>query len=233
MPQILIVEDEADMARGLRFNLEARDYNVIVAEDGEIISRGPHIMMGYYDAPDKTAEVMHTDGWFHTGDIGEFTDEGFLRITDRKKALFKLSTGKYVIPQPIENALMEDPLIEQAVVVGNSQKYAAALVFPNMETLRNWAESKDMDARMSDDALLSDASVQSKFEKLVEDANEGADHWCKIKRFRLVPESMTVENKLLTPTMKVVRRKVNEVYGGDIDAIYAASSNGAKEVAAV
>ncbi len=205
---------------------------VAIAEDGEILSRGPHIMMGYYDAPDKTAEVMGDDGWFHTGDIGEFTNEGFLRITDRKKALFKLSTGKYVIPQPMENTLTEDPLVEQAVVLGNSQKYASALIFPNMETLRNWAESKDMAAGMSDEALLADPSVRSKFEKLVAEANEGADHWCQIKRFRLVPEPMTVENKLLTPTMKVVRRKVNEVYGGDVEAIYAASVDG-KEVACV
>ncbi len=194
---------------------------VAIAEDGEILSRGPHIMMGYYDAPDKTAEVRDDDGWFHTGDIGEFTDDGFLRITDRKKALFKLSTGKYVTPQPIENALMEDPLVEQAVVVGNSQKYASALLFPNMETLRNWAKSKDMDANMSDEVLLADPVVQSKFDELVAEANKGTDHWCQIKRFRLISESMTVENKLLTPTMKVVRRKVNEVYGSYIEAMYA------------
>ena len=114
----------------------------------------------------------------------------------------------------------------------NSQKFATALIFPNMETLRNWAESKDMDASISDDALLSEASVQSTFENLVDDANEGADHWCQVKRFHLIAESMTVENKLLTPTMKVVRRKVNEVYGGDIDAMYAGSGNGAVEVVA-
>ena len=206
---------------------------VAIAEDGEIISRGPHIMLGYYDAPDKTAEVMGEDGWFHTGDIGEFTDDGFLCITDRKKALFKLSTGKYVIPQPMENTLTEDPLIEQAVVVGNSQKYATALVFPNMETLRNWAGSKDLDTSGSDEVLLADPVVSATFEEIVAEANKGVDHWCQVKRFHLIPEAMTVENKLLTPTMKVVRRKVNEVYGGDIEAMYAASANGEKAVAAV
>ncbi|MDX1439219.1 MAG: long-chain fatty acid--CoA ligase [Rubricoccaceae bacterium] len=206
---------------------------VAIAEDGEILSRGPHIMMGYYDAPDKTAEVMDDEGWFHTGDIGEFTDEGYLRITDRKKALFKLSTGKYVIPQPIENSLMEDPLVEQAVVIGSSYNYTTALLFPNMETLRNWAENKELDTSVTDEELLTNSAVMTKFEQLVEEANEGADHWCQVKRFKLIPELMTVENKLLTPTMKVVRRKVGETYGSEIEAMYAASIDSKKEVAAV
>ncbi|NNF59456.1 MAG: long-chain fatty acid--CoA ligase, partial [Rhodothermaceae bacterium] len=188
---------------------------VAIAEDGEILSRGPHIMVGYYEEPEKTAEVLDADGWFHTGDIGEMTDEGFLRITDRKKALFKLSTGKYVIPQPIENALTEDPLIEQAVIVGNSQKYCTALVFPGMEVLRGWAKEKDLDANLSDEALLAHPKVQAKYEDLVAEANKGMDHWNQVKRFHLVPTLMTVDNELLTPTMKVVRRKVNEAFDED------------------
>ena len=193
---------------------------VAIAEDGEILSRGPHIMKGYFKADDKTAEVIDDDGWFHTGDIGEFTGDGFLKITDRKKALFKLSTGKYVIPQPLENALTESALIEQAVVVGNSQKYCTALIFPNMEALPVWASQHGISA--SGDALLDDPKVQAEYERLVADANAGMDHWSQVKRFRLVPELMTVENELLTPTMKVKRAAVNKTCSGDIDKMYAA-----------
>ena len=194
---------------------------VAIAEDGEILSRGPNTMQGYYKAQDKTDEVIDGDGWFHTGDIGEFTPDGFLKITDRKKALFKLSTGKYVIPQPIENALTESPLIEQAVVVGNSQKYCTALIFPNMEALPVWAKNNNVSA--SGDALLKDPKVHAEFERLVADANKGMDHWSQVQRFRLVPETMTVENELLTPTMKVKRGAVNKQYDGQIDAMYKAS----------
>ena len=204
---------------------------VAIAEDGEILARGPNVMGGYYKAEDKTAEVVDDDGWFHTGDIGEFTPEGFLKITDRKKALFKLSTGKYVIPQPIENALTESGLIEQAVVVGNSQKFCTALIFPNMEALPVWAEQNGIQA--SGEALLKHPRVQAEFERLVAEANQGSDHWSQVKRFRLVPETMTVENELLTPTMKVKRGAVNKEYSGSIDAMYEASVDDSKAVAVV
>ena len=205
---------------------------VAIAEDGEILSRGPNTMKGYFKADDKTAEVIDADGWFHTGDIGEFTPDGFLKITDRKKALFKLSTGKYVIPQPIENKLTESPLIEQAVVVGNSQKFCTALIFPNMEQLPVWAREHGVTASGED--LLRDATVKAHFESLVAEANRGMDHWSQVQRFRLVPELMTVENELLTPTMKVKRSQVNKAYDDAIDAMYNASvESGAHGVAAV
>ena len=195
---------------------------VAIAEDGEILTRGPHVMTGYFKADDKTAEVIDDDGWFHTGDIGEFTPDGFLKITDRKKALFKLSTGKYVIPQPIENKLTESPLIEQAVVVGNSQKFCTALIFPNMEALPLWA--RDHGVTETGEALLKDDTVKGEFERLVSEANKGMDHWSQVQRFRLVPELMTVENELLTPTMKVKRSQVSKAYTSDIDAMYDASA---------
>ena len=194
---------------------------VAIAEDGEILSRGPNIMKGYFKAPEKTAEVIDEEGWFHTGDIGEFTPDGFLKITDRKKALFKLSTGKYVIPQPLENALTESALIEQAVVVGNSQKFCTALIFPNMEALPLWAKSHGVRASGAD--LLKDPTVLAEFERLVAEANEGMDHWNQVQRFRLLPETMTVENEMLTPTMKVKRAAVNKTYGGDIEKMYEAN----------
>ncbi|GAB5534614.1 MAG: AMP-dependent synthetase/ligase [Rubricoccaceae bacterium] len=205
---------------------------VVIAEDGEILSRGPNIMKGYFKAPEKTAEVIDEDGWFHTGDIGEFTPDGFLKITDRKKALFKLSTGKYVVPQPLENALTESSLIEQAVVVGNSQKYCTALIFPNMEALPIWAKNNGVSATGT--ALLNDATVQAEFERLVAEANQDMDHWNRVQRFRLLPETMTVENELLTPTMKVKRAAVNKTYGGDIEKMYEADvAKSAHGVAAV
>ncbi len=196
---------------------------VAIAEDGEILSRGPNTMKGYFKADDKTAEVIDDDGWFHTGDIGEFTPDGFLKITDRKKALFKLSTGKYVIPQPIENKLTESALIEQAVVVGNSQKFCTALIFPNMEQLPIWARENGVTATGED--LIRDAKVQAHFEGLVAEANEGMDHWSQVQRFRLVPELMTVENELLTPTMKVKRGQVNKAYDDSINDMYKAKVN--------
>ena len=204
---------------------------VAIAEDGEILTRGPHIMRGYYKAQDKTDEVIDDDGWFHTGDIGEFTADGFLKITDRKKALFKLSTGKYVIPQPIENALTESSLIEQAVVVGNSQKFCTALIFPNMEALPVWARQHGVTAQ--GEALLQDPTVQAEFERLVAEANAGMDHWSQVQRFRLVPELMTVENELLTPTMKVKRGAVNKQYADSIDGMYTASVSSGRSAAVV
>jgi long-chain acyl-CoA synthetase len=193
---------------------------VAIAEDGEILSRGPHIMQGYYKNPEATAEVMDADGWFHTGDIGDFTDEGYLRITDRKKALFKLSTGKYVIPQPIENSLTESPLVDQAVVVGANQKFCSALIFPGLEAVRIWAGQHGVPEGLDDAALLRHPAVVAEFDRLVAGANAGMDHWSQVKRFHLVPEPMTIENELLTPTMKVKRGKVREAYGADIERMY-------------
>ena len=205
---------------------------VAIAEDGEILCRGANVMKGYFKAPDKTAEAIDGDGWFHTGDIGEFTPDGFLKITDRKKSLFKLSTGKYVIPQPTENALMEHALIEQAMVVGNSEKYATALLFPSAEALEVWAGQNGVAAR-GIEALVKDPKVLAEFERLVAAANEGVDHWAQVKRFRLCTEPMSVENGLLTPKMSVKRSDVSKRYRGDIDAMYAAkvTENGHSAVA--
>ena len=206
---------------------------VAIAADGEILSRGPHIMKGYYKAEDQTAEVMDDDGWFHTGDIGEVTPEGFLKITDRKKALFKLATGKYVIPSPIENELMEDPLIEQAVVIGSGRKYATALLFPSLDVLKGWAKDKELGEDLSQEDLLKHPSVLAKFERLVDEANAGHDHWSQVKRFKLVPEPMTVENDLLTPTMKVKRSAVDRAFADEVEAMYAADVPEAHESVAI
>jgi long-chain acyl-CoA synthetase len=192
-----------------------------IAEDGEILTRGPHVMIGYYKAEEKTREVLDDDGWFHTGDIGEFDEDGFLRITDRKKDLFKLSTGKYVMPQPIENQLSTEPLIEQAVVVGENEKFCAALIFPNEEQL--YARADAMGLHVDDkslEALIQEPAIVDLYHDLVRKANEGIDHWSTVKRFALVPAALTVESGLLTPTMKVKRPKIREAFGGEIKALY-------------
>jgi len=193
---------------------------VKLADDGEILTRGPHVMMGYYKEPVKTGQVIDDEGWFHTGDIGEITPEGFLRITDRKKDLFKLSTGKYVIPQVLETRLTRDPLIEQALVVGSGYKFCAALIFPNLEKVRELANSEGLDPKLPVEALLDRPEIKAKFQALVDEANEGIDQWSQIKHFVLIPEDLNVESGALTPTFKVRRSKVIEQYDEQIKALY-------------
>lgn len=193
---------------------------VAIAEDGEIVTRGPHIMVGYYENEEKTSEVIDKDGWFHTGDIGEFTDEGFLKITDRKKDLFKLSTGKYVMPQPLENKLSSHPMIEQAVVFGPSYKYCTALIFPDMSLVRSYAVQEGLPESMSDDDLMKHEVVLHKIQQLIDRANKGMDHWSTIKKFRIVSSSLTPESGLLTPSLKVRRSKVQEHFRDVLDAMY-------------
>jgi len=194
---------------------------VIIAEDGEILTKGPHIMAGYFKADEKTAEVIDADGWFHTGDIGELSEDGFLTITDRKKDLFKLSTGKYVMPQPLENALASEPIIDQAVVIGDGHKFAAALIFPNPEHLKLLAGTLRLPNSNSFEQMIGSAAVVSHIDKLVQKANEHIPHWSTIKRFVLIPGELTVENALLTPTMKVKRAAVKARYAAEIAALYA------------
>ena len=193
---------------------------VKIASDGEILTRGPHVMKGYFKAADKTDEVLESDGWFHTGDIGDFTDDGFLRITDRKKDLFKLSTGKYVMPQPIENKLSSEPLVEQAVVIGSDRKFCAALIFPTESALRSQLQSMGLDADAPLDELLRLPEVKQLYQELVDKANEGMDHWSTVKRFALLSQPLTVESGLLTPTMKVKRPKVRDAFLDEIQALY-------------
>lgn len=193
---------------------------VKIAGDGEILTRGPHVMQGYFRDEEKTREVLDDDGWLHTGDIGDFTDEGFLRITDRKKDLFKLSTAKYVMPQPLENKLTAHPLIEQAVVVGAGRKYPTALIFPDQDTLAVFATSRGVGGQPVE-ALLREPVVVERYRQLVAEANEGMDPWSTIKRFALIPDHLSVENGLLTPTLKVRRPQAGARYQAEIDALYA------------
>jgi len=193
---------------------------VCIADDGEILTRGPHVMQGYYKRPEKTDAVLTDDGWFHTGDIGEFDEKGYLKITDRKKDLFKLSTGKYVMPQPIENQLGSQPLVDKAVVVGSDRKFCAALIFPTEDQVRAEAKDRDLNPDRPFKELLRESAIIDAFRSMVVDANEGIDHWSTVKRFALVPDELTIESGLLTPTLKVKRLEVQKTYTEEIEALY-------------
>ncbi len=183
---------------------------VKIAEDGEILCKGPNVMMGYYKDPEKTHEVIK-NGYFHTGDIGEIDEDGFLRITDRKKEMFKTSGGKYVAPQLLENRLKQSRFIEQVMVIGEGEKMPAALIQPNFEFLGEWAKRHNKD--FSDPGeLIKDEAVQERFQKEVDSANEHFAKWEKVKSFRLTKDPWTVEGGHLTPTMKLKRKIVKEKY---------------------
>ncbi len=193
---------------------------VKIAEDGEILTRGPHVMQGYYKAPDETDAVMEENGWLHTGDIGEFDEDGFLKITDRKKALFKLSTGKYVMPQPIENRMGSDPLVDNAVVVGRDRKFCAALLFPAPDQAQALASERGLGAERDIEDLLTEPDIVDAYRSIVQSANEGMEPWSTVKRLALVPDELTVDSDLMTPTMKIRRPEVRTAYADEIEALY-------------
>lgn len=183
---------------------------VKIADDGEILCKGPNVMMGYYKDPEKTAEVIK-DGYFHTGDIGEIDAEGFLRITDRKKEMFKTSGGKYVAPQLLENRFKQSRFIEQIMVVGEGEKMPAALIQPNYEFLYEWANRQNITLGENSDIVLN-KRVLDRFQKEVDEANESFAKWEKVKQFRLTPDAWTVDDGHLTPTMKLRRKIIKEKY---------------------
>jgi long-chain acyl-CoA synthetase len=195
---------------------------VKIADDQEILTRGPHVMKGYFRDEARTREVIDDDGWFHTGDIGSMSDDGFLKITDRKNDQFKLSTGKFVMPQPLESRLASHPLVEQAVVVGSGRKFSAALIFPEHDALIRLGRSVGA-SETSVDQLVSHPLVIERFQRLVDEANAQMDPWTTIKRFALVPANLTTENAMLTPTMKLRRSRVYETFEREIDALYEAA----------
>jgi len=186
-------------------------------DEGEICARGPNIMIGYYNKPDATAEVLNDDGWFLTGDIGYIDDDGFVFITDRKKELLKTSGGKYVAPAPIENALKLSPLIEQACVIGNRRKFCSALLFPDLPALEA-AIGKELPA---DPARIADMTeVRLALQAAVDAANQGLGRWEQIKTFAILPRELSVDDGELTPTLKMKRRIIDEHFETLIDSMY-------------
>ena len=191
---------------------------VKIAEDGEILAKGPNVMMGYYKRPDLTAEAL-TDGWFHTGDIGEFRDGKYLKITDRKKELFKTSGGKYVAPLAIESKLTESPYVEQIMVVGAEKKFVGALIVPAFARLKEWAGQHGV-AAASNEEMIRDPKVVAFLKEVVESYNKYFSHTEQIKRFELLPAEWTVNTGELTPKLSLRRRVVMEKYKTSIDKIY-------------
>jgi long-chain acyl-CoA synthetase len=183
---------------------------VKIASDGEILCKGPNVMMGYYKDPEKTNEVI-IDGYFHTGDIGEIDGDGFLRITDRKKEMFKTSGGKYVAPQLLENSFKQSRFIEQAMVIGDGEKMPAAFIQPNYEFLSEWAKRHHIEFA-DNSQLISNEKVQARFQEEVDKTNEKFAKWEKVKQFRLTPDIWTVDEGHLTPTMKLKRKVIKEKY---------------------
>ena len=196
------------------------DMEVKIAEDGEILTKSASIMKGYYNQPQLTAEAIDKDGWFHTGDIGEFVNGRFLKITDRKKEMFKTSGGKYIAPQVIENKMKEDPLVEQLMVVGADQKFPAALIIPAFDELKKWAGKNGVAAKNNAD-LVKDEKVQKLYHDLVGKYNQGFAQWEQLKKFVLLPELWTVESGEMTPTMKVKRKVITENNKQVIEDLYA------------
>ncbi|MFQ5524887.1 MAG: AMP-dependent synthetase/ligase [Thermoanaerobaculia bacterium] len=190
-----------------------------IAEDGEVLAKGPNIMKGYHNLPDKTAEAIDPEGWFHTGDIGEVDDEGFLRITDRKKEIIVNAYGKNVAPAPIEGQLKASQYIEQAVVIGDRRKFLSALLVPDFATLDLWAASQGI-AIEDRAALLAHSQVNAMFEAEVERANGELAKYEQIHAFELLSQEFTIETGELTPTQKVKRRVINQKYGEVIEQVY-------------
>ncbi|HNL85374.1 MAG TPA: AMP-binding protein, partial [Chitinophagales bacterium] len=200
-----------------------KDVEVKIAEDGEILAKGPNIMMGYYKELEKTREVLTEDGWFSTGDVGTFVTNyagnKFLKITDRKKELLKTSGGKYVAPAPIESKFRENFFVEQIMVVGESKKFVSALIVPAYAQLEQFAKENTITYSTKDE-LINNPKVIAKYQSIVDELNPNFSHIEQIKKFKLLANEWTPDTGELTPTMKLKRKIINDKYAKEIDAIY-------------
>lgn len=196
-----------------------KDVEVKIAEDGEILVKGPNVMQGYYKQPDLTAEVIDEAGWFHTGDIGEIHEGIYLKITDRKKEMFKTSGGKYIAPQPMENKFKESAVIEQIIIVGENKNYPAALIVPSITGLQDWCKHKDI-PYTNDEEMLQKEEIIDKFQKEIDSLNKYFGKWEQVKRFKILKEQWNVDTGELTPTMKLKRRVIHQKYASEIEALY-------------
>jgi long-chain acyl-CoA synthetase len=197
---------------------------VKIANDGEILMRGPNQMLGYYKDPEKTRETIDEEGWLHTGDIGELDEDNFLKITDRKKEIFKLSTGKYVAPQLVENKFKESTFIDQLMVVGEGEKFTAAIISPDFEFLHNWAAKNNIRYRDNID-LIENEKVIERFQKEIDKYNATLGKHRQIKKFALTCKSWTTETGELSPTLKLKRRHLKKLYKNKLDYIYGYSND--------
>jgi long-chain acyl-CoA synthetase len=192
---------------------------VKLAEDGEILVKGPSVFKGYWNMPEETKAAFTPDGWFKTGDVGQMDSEGFLTITDRKKDLIKTSGGKFIAPQPIENALKNNVLIAQASVIGDKRKYASVIIAPHFPLLEDWARANGV-TFSSRQELVNDPKVRELYRGIVEDLNKNLAHFETIKKIIVVPDEFSIATGEITPTMKLKRRIVEAKYKQQIDELY-------------
>ncbi len=208
---------------GLKFGTVGKLLNnvsVKIAEDGEILCKGPNLMLGYYKRPDLTAEVIDNEGWFHTGDIGIFEDGVYLKITDRKKEIFKTSGGKYIVPQHIENKLKESRFIEQVMVVGENQKFPAAFVVPAFVFLKEWCARKGISIPNTNEELIAIDQVKERMMEEVEEVNKSLSHYEAIKKIELLPREWSIDGGELTPKLSLKRRVILENNKRLLEKIY-------------
>ena len=192
---------------------------VRIADDGEILVRGPSVFKGYWNRPEETKAALD-NGWFKTGDIGNIDADGYLSVTDRKKDLIKTSGGKFIAPQPIENALKLNPYVEIAAILGDRRKFPAVMISPNFARLEEWARENGI-SYSSRAELVANPKVQGLYEALVEEQNQNLARFEKLKRVIVVPDEFSIENGALTPSLKLRRRVVEERYRKQIDDLYA------------
>ena len=192
---------------------------VKIAEDGEILCKGPNVMKGYYQNPEQTAEMIDAEGWFHTGDIGIIEDGKFLKITDRKKEIFKTSGGKYIVPQMIENKLKESRFIEQAMVIGENQKFASAFIVPNFSFIRDWANRKNLKLDTNDE-IATNPEVKKRIAEEVNEINKTLGHFETIKRFELLSREFSIEKNEMTPKLSLRRKIILENFKEQYNRIY-------------
>lgn len=207
---------------GLRFGSVGKpiaNVQVRIADDGEILAKGPNIMIGYYKQPEQTAEVLDADGWLHTGDIGRLDENGFLYITDRKKEMFKTSGGKYVAPQVIENKLRSSRFIEQAMVIGENRKFPAALIVPSFAFLKDYCALKEIPYGGPEEAVR-EQRIIARIQQEVDAVNQGLGHWEQVKKFVLLPKEWSIDGGEFTPSLKLRRKPILAKYATEVDGIY-------------
>ena len=210
--------------RGIRFGSVGAlidDVEVMIASDGEILVKGPNVMMGYYNNEVATKEVFDEEGWLKTGDIGEFIEGKYLKITDRKKEIFKTSGGKYIVPQAIENSLKESRFIEQAMVIGENQKFPAAFIVPDYAFLRAWAKRHKLSFEaLSNEQVIAEPAVYKRIFEEVENVNANLGNWEQLKKIKLLPELFSIEGNELTPTLKLKRKVILEKHSQAYNEIF-------------
>jgi len=214
-PVITVNQYENGMFRIRSVGKTIDNVEVKIAEDGEILVKGPNVMLGYFKDEEKTAKVM-TGDYFHTGDKGEIDSDGFLYITGRKKEIFKTSGGKYISPALLENEVKQSRFIEQILVIGEGQKMAAALIQPNFEFIKEWGVRHGMDLNTTNEEIVNHVKVRERIQQEIDEANKGFGKWETIKCFEMTPDVWSVENDLLTPTLKprrsVILKKYKDLY---------------------